>query len=323
MTYKVILGDHDWPSLEIEKSVLEKHDISFEAYKNITKEELLEIANEVDALIVEYTIIDEEIIKSLKKCKIIAVNAIGVDNIDLENAAKYGIYVANVPDYCVEEVAIHAASLILSCIRKIVFLNDRVKQGYWSLNDAIPIKKCSKQTVGLVSFGKTSQRLAEILNSMSFKVMAFSQSVPKNVFEALNVEPTNTLEELLEASDVVSLHKPLTEETRNLINEDRLKMMKKNAILVNTSRGGLVDEKALYKALKDGWISGAGLDVLQEEPPDKDNPLLFLDNVVITPHTAFYSEEAMEEVRRRAAQEVVQVLINKDIPNNPVNTIKG
>ncbi|MHA1410721.1 MAG: C-terminal binding protein [Candidatus Odinarchaeia archaeon] len=319
MPYKVVLADNDWPSLDLERKLFEKYGIIFTAYKKIDKEELIKLAGEIDALIVEYTRVDEEVIKNLTRCKIISINAIGFDRVDIAAATQYGICVANVPDYCIEEVAAHTVSLIVSCARKVVHLDRKVREGRWSFKDAIPINRFQGKVLGLISFGKIGRRVSSIMQAFGFRVIAYDPYLPMEVFLEEKVKRASTLQELLENADIVSIHCPLTSETINLIDEEQFRIMKPGAILINASRGGIVNEKALYEALIKGRIAGAGLDVMVNEPPDSGNPLFNLDNIVITPHVAFYSEEAMEEVRVKAANEVVRVLIENKLPVNLLN----
>lgn len=318
-TFKVILADNDWPSLDIEEQLFCKYNIGFSAYKKIHRENLLTFAEEIDALIVEYTQVDKGIINKLAKCKIISVNGVGVDSIDIKAATDCGICVANVPDYCIEEVAVHTVSLLLSCARKIVHLDRKVREGNWSYKNAIPINKFQNRTLGIIALGKIGCRVSQIMQTFGFKVIYYNPLRPAKVFSLENVRMVSSMQELLGKSDVVSIHCPLVPETRNLINEEQLGLMKTDAILINTSRGGIVNETALYKALKEGKIAAAGLDVMTKEPPEPNNPLLTLENIVITPHVAFYSEEAMKEVRIRAANEVIRVLVENRLPKNLVN----
>jgi len=315
----VILADNDWPSLDTEEQLFYKHGIDFSAYKKMQRENLLNIAEEIDALIVEYTQVDKGIINKLTKCKIISVNGVGVDSIDLEAATDCGICVANVPDYCIEEVAVHTVSLLLTCARKIVHLDRKVRERKWSYKDAIAINSFQNRILGIIALGKIGCRVSQIMQPFGFKVISYNPLKPVKEFSIENVRMVGSLQELLKKSDVVSIHCPLVPETRNLINEEQLGLMKTDAILINTSRGGIVNETALYKALKERQIASAGLDVMAKEPPEPNNPLLTLENIVITPHVAFYSEEAMKEVRIRAANEVIRVLVENRLPINLVN----
>lgn len=317
--YKVVLSDNDWPSLDLEKQLFGKYNINFSAYNKINKETLLSIAEEIDALIIEYTRVDREVITNLAKCKIISVNGVGVDSIDLKAATECGICVANVPDYCIEEVAVHTVTLLLSCVRKIVYLDRKVRERNWSYKNAMPVNSLKNKILGIIALGKIGSRVAQIMQVFGYKIITYNPLQPAKAASMENVRLAGSLQELLEKADVVSIHCPLVPETRNLIHEEQLRIMKPDAILINTSRGGIVNEKALYKALKEGKIAAAGLDVMEKEPPDPHNPLLTLENIIITPHAAFYSEEAMEEVRIRAANEVVRVLVENRLPMNLVN----
>jgi len=241
---------------------------------------------------------------------------VGVDNVDLEAATEKGIFVANVM-YDVTDVADHAVSLVLSLIRKIPLANRNVRKGLWDWKTVQPISRLRGKTVGIIGFGRIGRKVAQRLKGFEVKLIAYDPYVPENVFAEYNVERVN-FETLIKEADIIMVHASLTSETRHLIGEDELKSMKRSAILVNTSRGSIIDEKALYKALKEGWISGAGLDVLEKEPPERNNPLLKLNNVIITPHMAWYSIESLDEIRRIAAEEVVRALSGQ-IPTSLVN----
>ncbi|MCL5961529.1 MAG: C-terminal binding protein, partial [Chloroflexi bacterium] len=208
---------------------------------------------------------------------------------------------------CVDEVSDHAVALLLACARQIVPMHAAVLSREWSFEVAKPLFRLRGQTLGLVAFGKIARAVAAKGKAFGFHILGYDPYTPAQVFLDHGVQPAS-LGEVLTQSDFVSLHAPLSAETTHLIGEDELKAMKPTAYLINASRGGLVDEKALCKALSENWIAGAGLDVVENEPPDWNNPLFSLPNVVITPHAGFYSEDSLEDVRRRASQEVIRAL---------------
>ncbi len=223
----------------------------------------------------------------------------------------------NVPDYCIDEVSDHACVLILSCLRKVVLLNGQVKRGTWSIRAAMPIKRIPGMTLGLVGFGNTGRRVAEKLMGFSMKMIAYDPIIPASAMKERGVRAV-AFEELIGSSDIISLHAPLVEQTYHLFGEEQPRLMKESAFLINTSRGKLLDEEALYDALKAGMIAGAALDVLAQEPIDPNNPLLELDNVILTPHAAYFSDESLEQLQRRTARAVAQVL-NGEYPDSIVN----
>jgi len=222
--------------------------------------------------------------------------------------------VCNVPGYCSDEVAEHAAALLLACARRVVQMDKTTRQGKWDTATQYPIERLQGRTLGLIGFGSNGRALAKKMAGFQFRILAYDPYVK----EAQGLAELTGLDTLLRRSDFVSIHAPLTEETRHIISEAELKKMKPTCVLVNTSRGPLVDEKALTEALKEGWIAAAGLDVYETEPPDVRQELFRLPNVVLTDHAAWYSEDSTHELKRRAAEQVVLVLTGKR-PTSPLN----
>ena len=231
----------------------------------------------------------EENLKVLTSCKVIFKNGSGVDNIDAEAATRLGIVVAHTPDSVTESVSDHVIGLLFSAVRQISHQDHLVREGIWDVKRGFPGRRFHSATLGLVGFGRVGRMVAHKLAGFEMKIICYDPYVSTGFFEDYGVQPVG-LEDLLKSSDFVSLHCPLTQATHHLIGEAELKLMKPEAILVNVSRGSVVDEKALQRALQEGWIAGAALDVMEKEPPNSDNPLLRLDNVVLTPHTAGYSD---------------------------------
>lgn len=256
-------------------------------------------------------------IKGLDKCKIIARTGIGVDNVDLDAATKKGIMVTNVPSYCEDEVSDHALALILSFCRKICYYSNRVRKGDWDWKGGKPLYRLKNQTLGIVALGKIARLVAKKAAGFGFNIVFYDPYVKEEEIDELHIEKVE-FKQLLEISDIISVHTPLTDETRHLFGEAEFQQMKGSAYLINTSRGPIIEEEALYKALSSGAIAGAGLDVLESEPPDPDNPLFELDNVILTPHTGWYSEDSETDLRRQATKEIVRVLQGKK-PLNLVN----
>lgn len=250
------------------------------------------------------------VIRKLKSCRIIARGGIGVDNIDIQAAAKQGIIVTNVPDYCIDEVSDHAMAFILSFARKLSEGAEEVRKGGWGFASLRPLHRLRGAALGVVGIGRIGATLAQKARGFGMRILAFDPFASEAIFRKLHAEKV-TLPKLLKESDYISLHAPLTSKTRGLISTDALRRMKSEAVLVNVSRGELVDEEALAEALKNKVIRGAGLDVLCQEPPDKHHPLADLPNCVITPHSAWYTIEAQDELRRKTAEEVVRVLQGK------------
>lgn len=312
--FKIVITDCDHPSVEIEKKVLSKINSKLILESCRTEDEVIKVASNADAIINQYAPFTRKVIQSLEKCKVISRYGVGVDNIDLKAATEYNIIVANVPDYCVDEVSTHTFSLILSCARKITMLNRKVREKKWDFTLAKPLFRTQDQTIGLFGLGRIARKVAEKALGFGFKVIAYDPYI----VQATGKVELVTFDRLLNDSDFLSLHAPLTEETKHAIDEKELKMMKKTAYLINTSRGSLVNEKALYLALKERWIAGAALDVMEQEPPNWDNPLLSQENLIITPHISFYSEESYVELKTKTAEAVLSVLTGER-PRSVVN----
>ncbi len=321
--FHVVLTDYEWPDLSIEHAVFSPLGINFTAARCRDEDEVLRVAENADAIITEYAPLSRKVIRSLQRCKIISMNAAGFDNVNLEAATDEGILLVNCPDYCFEEVADHTMAMILSCARGIFQYDRRVRNTIWDYKSAGPRERIRNSVLGLIGFGRVAQAVAARAKSFGMRVVASDPFIPDAIIEGQGVQSA-TRQETLAAADYLSIHVPLTKETRELIGADELSRMKGSAFLINVSRGPVIDEKALYEALKTGIIRGAALDVLEKEPPDFDNPLVSLDNVLVTPHAAFYSEDAMFEVRARSAQEIIKVfkgelpahIVNKEVLDN-------
>lgn len=315
--FKVALVHTIFPKLDIEYEEIEKAGGELVVAKDQTEEEIIRVVKDADAILTVYSEVTEKIIDAAKKCKIIVRTGIGTNNIDVDAATKRGIYVANVPDYCFDEVSDHTVTLALALSRKIVLLNQKVKRGEWNFEGAQPILAIRGQTFGLIGFGNISKFVAQKVKVFGLNVIAYDPYVKSEDVEGMGIKMVD-FRTLLKESDFVSLHTPLTEETKYIINGEALKLMKPTAFLINTARGPLVDEKAIYKALKEKWIAGAGIDVLEQEPPVSDNPLFSLDNVIITPHAAFISDKSEVALRVKAIQEAIRGAMGEK-PKNWVN----
>jgi len=309
----VIIADCDHgtiaPELEILRDVAQ-----VEVHQRSDEEGLLEICRDADGIITQYGRFTRRVLASLRRCRAICRYGVGVDTIDLKAATECGILVGNVPDYSTDEVSNHAAALIVALHRYIVPLDRAVRAGNWQFRVGSPIQRLAGQTVGIVGLGRIGRRLAEKLRGFSVTLIAtdlYLQDWPDWVRKV-------SLDELLATSDIVSLHCPLTEETRHMIDAAALRKMKPTAYLVNTARGGLVDSAALIQALREKWIGGAGLDVQEVEPMPVGDPLASLDNVILTPHHAWYSEGSIMELKRKVATAMVRAL-NGQIPASVAN----
>ena len=280
-------------------------------------ESLVELCAEAEGVIIgSIPAFTADVIAKLRRCKILARGGVGVDNIDLEAARKKGILVTCVPDYCVDEVSDHAMALILYFARKLEQGIAEVEKGGWGIAALRPIAPLRGATLGVVGIGRIGAALAEKARAFGMRVIAHDPFAPKSAFEKPGAESA-ALARIWEEADYVSLHAPLTPETRGMVNAGALERMKSSAVLINVARGELVDERALAAALKRNAIRGAGLDVLEEEPPPPNHPLLALPNCRVTPHSAWYSTAALEDMRRKAATDVLRVLRGEE-PLYPV-----
>jgi D-3-phosphoglycerate dehydrogenase len=282
-----------------------------------SEEEIIALAQDADAVLNCYAKMTAHVIEELKCCRIIARYGIGVDNVDLAAATKSKILVTNVPDYCIDEVSDHTLALLLALARRITVADGAVKAGAWDVVAHAGIRRLRGQTLGLLGFGKIAKAMASKVQPLGMKVLVYDPYLETELVSRYGVEAVS-LDKLLAEADAISIHVPLSPETRNLIGERELALMKSAAFLINTSRGGIVDEQALAAALKEGQLGGAALDVLSVEPPPADHPLRQAPNIILTPHLAFYSRESVIELQTKAAEEVARALKGEP-PRSPVN----
>lgn len=272
----------------------------------ISDEELTKIIKDYDAIIVRSRKISKEIIQAAERLKVIGRAGVGLDNIDLKAANDRGIEVFNTPDALTNATAELTIGLMISAAREIHKGHLHMKKGEWIKSKILGTELAGK-TLGIIGFGRIGRRVAELAKAFGMKILVYDiAALPKELLEKFNAEAVE-LDELLKRSDFVTLHVPATDSTYHMINERRLKLMKKTAILINTSRGSVVDERALIKALKEGWIRAAALDVFEEEPP-KNEELLSLNNVLLTPHIGSQSKEAQVLVAVTIAEKVATAL---------------
>lgn len=263
----------------------------------------------------------EKAFKNLPDCKAVLRYGVGVDSVDIDAAAKHGKLVLNMPDFCMEELATHASSLILGLCRKIVLHDRMLRNGKWDAMAGYPLKRLSNLTLGLFGFGRSGKWLAKIFHyGWRMKIIVFDPYVSKKEIQKLNVNLVE-FEDLLRLSDIISIHAPLTKETYHIFGEREFQKMKSTSVIVNICRGSIIDESALLKALKEKWILGAGLDVFEKEPLSKNSHLLQFENIILTPHTAYYTEDSVMNQHKIAVEIVIQVLNGRIPCNNVVNKI--
>ena len=321
MKAKVVITDYVWESLDVEKKTLEGL-ADLVALKTKKPEEFLPQAADCDALLNTYAgPITAEVMAGMPKCRIIARYGIGVDTIDLEAATRAGIIVTNNPTYCIEEVAEHTLALLLACARKIAFYDRMVRAGRWEVPPGKPIYRLAGRTLGLVGFGNIARQVAVRAAAFGMRVLYADPFIGDGQFDAPGKKVG--IDALLAESDFVSLHPPLTPGTRKMMNDAAFSKMKPSAFVINCARGPVIDTDALVRALDAGTIAGCALDTTDPEPLPDPHPLRGRENVIVVPHVAWYSEQAMAGLQAGAPGEVRRVL-SGEWPVNVVNkAVKG
>lgn len=307
---EVVITDAEFPNLSWEREFFAQHGFDFQFLDSFDLDKVLPSILDADAIITNRCPLTKDAIEKLRRCRVIVRYGVGVDNVDIEAATKKGIFVCNVPDYSTDEVATHTVALLLCCWRKVHIGNDGLKRGEWQrYTVSVPIYRVKGRTVGLFGFGRIGRRVSELLYPFGFKIIAYDPYLPEEEFLLHGAEQVD-FDTLLTLSDAFSLHAPLTNETKGVFNRAAFAKMKRGVVFVNTARGGLVDEEALVWALDEGIVATAGLDVFLNEPTP-DPRLVKHPKVIATPHWAWYSEEAMWELRRKVVEQVVEALKGK------------
>ncbi|MFC1860385.1 C-terminal binding protein [Chloroflexota bacterium] len=273
----------------------------------VTEDEIIEATKDVDAILTSEADITRRVMEASPKCKVIVRYGVGVDTVDVNAATDNGIIVVNMAGYNSEEVSNHAITLLLACAKRLIFLDKITKQGRWVTRPLPPMVPIYGQTLGLVGCGNIGRRTARKAQPFGLKILGYDPYIDKSLASEYGITLVS-LPELIKESDFISVHAPLSKETQHLIGEKEFKQMKSSAYLINTSRGPVIDEVALIKALQEKQIAGAGLDVFEKEPVDTDNPLLKMDNVVVTPHFAGYSDVSYSSREIRVGKETARVL---------------
>jgi len=312
-----MVTDHAWRSLDIERRVLGAIGAELIIAQTGEESELVQLAPRADAILTNRKPITPTVLDAARSCRVVACYGFEVDNVAVQHATCLGILVTNVPHNCTEEVSDHTMGLLLMCARSIAKLSSSTRRGKWDLDAGQPLQRLRGKTLGILGFGNVAKALIPKALSFGLEIIAYTPHIPYGKMTNFGTL-TNNLKFVLSESDFVSIHMSLNAETRGLINSRALRLMKPSAYLINTSHGAIIDETDLYQALKRGWIAGVALDVLGIEPPNPDNPLLRMENVIVTPHAAFCSDEVIEELERNAATQVAQVLCNQ-VPPNVVN----
>jgi D-3-phosphoglycerate dehydrogenase len=309
----VLITDHPWPDLEIERAVLAEIGAEVVEPAEPTPTAIAALAPQADAVGISWAPFPGELLERCPRCRVVARYGVGLDNIPVATATRLGIPVTYVPDYCVPEVADHTLALILALLRDVPAFDRSLKAGDYDPNRFVP-RRLGGLTLGVVGFGRLGRAVADRAGAFGMTVVATSRSGNAHGREVRMV----SLDELLAASDVVSLHLPLGPDTRHLIDAERLARMRPTAFLINTSRGRLIDHAALLDALNAGRLAGAALDVFDPEPPPPGDPLVAHPQVIATPHVAFRSAEAVVELRTRASRQIADALSGR-VPEHVVN----
>ena len=299
-------------ALPIERAVLSQIGGAIAGAATTDEDQLVALAHDADALLTEITPITRRLLTGLSRCQVVVAYSIGLDHIDTQAATDLGIVIAHTPGFCTEEVANHAMLLVMASARRLLALDHKLRAGWWPAElhlerDLTPMGRLYGETLGLLSFGGIARSVATKAQAFGMTVQAFDPFVSAATFQQLGVRACG-LDELLETSDYLSVHTPLTVQTRHLLAEGQLRRMKPGAFLINTSRGAVVNEAALVRALQEKWIAGAALDVFEREPLPPNHPLLSMSNVILTPHVAYCSNGAYAKVRRMAAEAAACVL---------------
>jgi D-3-phosphoglycerate dehydrogenase len=324
---KIVVTDYIEPDLEWERKELQGLPATFEGHqlKSAPKGELLEKIGDADVLIVNMAKMTREVLQELRSCSLIIRHGVGYDNVDVPAATECGIQVCYVPDYCQEEVAEQAMMLLLLCRRRFTrqteSMEESVAAGAWNFSRVIPVRRFSRTVAGIVGCGRIGSLVVKMLRGFGIEVLVHDPYLSEARQADLGIR-CMPLEELLPQADMVTIHPSLTRETQYMIGERELRMMKPTAILVNTARGAIVNAEALARACREGWIAGAGIDVFEKEPPEANFVLRGLPNVILTPHLAWYSEDAGWSIREKIMEDVRRYLDGRP-PRFPINDIAG
>jgi D-3-phosphoglycerate dehydrogenase len=319
-SYRVVITDADYPDVAQERAILQAVGAELIREQLTAEDDLIRVLAGADVVLNQFSQVTARVIDSLDRCRGIVRYGVGFDTVDVEAATRRGIYVCNVPDYGTDEVSDHAITLLLAVSRKLMTLAQGVQRGVWSAEPAKPVGRLRGRTLGIIGLGRIGAMTAAKAQAFGIRVIAADPLRPMHYFAERNVGRA-TLDDLLRESDYISIHAPLSDATRHLIDERALGLMKPTAFLVNTARGGLVDGRALARALRTGQIAGAAIDVAEVEPIPRDSPLLGLENCLITPHAAWYSTESSAALQRLAGEEAARLVLGEP-PRCPVNQVK-
>ncbi|MCY4475630.1 MAG: C-terminal binding protein [Chloroflexi bacterium] len=314
---KALITDYVWPNIDVESEVLRAAGVEPIIAPDTSEETLANLATDADIIMFCFAQVTGKVLRAAEKCMVASRYGIGVDNIDIPSATELGIVVTNVPDYCMDEVTDHAIGMILALNRRLLPHDSQVKEGGW--HDVVldqPMHRTRGATLGILGYGRIGRAIAEKAVGFGMNLIAYDPMIEPG--QTIDGTEITTFEDVLRRSHFITVHTPLTPETEGMIGPDQLAMMMPGSIIVNCARGGIIQEQALADALNSGHLAGAGLDVLEPAPPPDDHPLLATPNIIITPHTAFFSQASTVELERRTAQEALRVLSGNP-PENLIN----
>ena len=315
---KVLITDYIWPDLEVEERVMGSLGAELVIAPNGSEPVLADLAGAADAIVTCFAPVTGSVLRAASGCVMVSRYGVGVDNIDVVTATELGMVVAYVPDYCMDEVSDHTISLLLALSRRVLPFNEYARTEDWgTVPLSLPVMRLRGKTLGLVGMGRIGSEVCRKAQAFGIKVMVWDPFLSPEKAEAAGAEPVS-FEAMLSKADFVSIHVPLNPETKGIIGKNAFDLMKPSAFIINSARGPVVDEAALIRALEEGKIAGAGLDVMESSHPSRDNPLFSMDNVIITPHVAFFSQESLIELRTRTSSAVVDVLSGRK-PGNIAN----
>jgi D-3-phosphoglycerate dehydrogenase len=317
MKNKVVIVDHREEGFEMEKKAFASYDAELMICQCSDEDDLIKTVSDAQVIIFTSSKINAKVISRLKNCRMIIRYGIGLDNIDIKAASERGIYVCNTPEYGTFAVAEHAFALMLGLNRKLILLDHNVRNHIWGLESIIPVHSLRFKILGIVGFGNIGRHVSKMALSFDMKVIINDPYINNETAKEYNVDSVS-FDDLILNSDHISVHVPLNRETKHLFDENVFRRMKKNATIINTSRGDVINQDELIEALRSGQIAGAGLDVFPDEPVHQDNELLTMNNVILSPHVAWYSEESIINLHREVVDNVTKVLRGEK-PLNIVN----
>jgi D-3-phosphoglycerate dehydrogenase / 2-oxoglutarate reductase len=303
----------------VERAMLAEFGAEMVATDAMDEEGLIIATRDADAVLVNRALITRRVIENMRRCRVILRKGVGYDVLDVDAATDHNIIICTLPDIWTDEVANQALALILACNRRLLALDRSLRAGGWRSYKQVHIGQLRDETLGIVGYGRIGSALARRAVPLGMEIITYDPYLAQTPARETGVRLVPSLGELIERADFLSIHCPLTEETRHMIGEAELRRMKPTAYVVNTARGPVIDQAALTRALREGWIAGAGLDTYEQEPPARDDPLLQMDNVILAPHNGFYSDPSVARMHVRSAQEVIEVLSGR-WPRGLLNT---